>query len=501
MWAAFAGLAAVGLSLGITELVSGLLQSTKSVIVLIGDWVVDTVPPGLSKWAINTFGTYDKVVLLGSIVLVALAFGALVGWRAKSEMKSPVLAFLGFGAFAYFSATSDPIAPALETAVAVVVAIGIGLVTLMLLIMFGRRAFLSDGTAPFLDESRRSFMVGSTSVVALAAATAAFGRRLVARVSMAAGRAEVILPTPVETAPAVPGGAQAPGAVPVITPNDGFYRIDTALTVPHVALTDWSLKITGMVDKELELTYDDLLGLDLVERHVTLSCVSNQVGGGLVGNAKWLGVPISELLDLAGVQDGATQIVARSVDNFEVGFPTEAAYDGREALLAIGMNDEPLPFDHGFPARFVVAGLYGYVSATKWLSEIELTTWEDFDGYWIPRGWAKEGPIKTQSRIDVPRSTIDSGETAIAGVAWAPNIGIERVEVRIDGGDWQTAELAESIGDDSWQQWYMAWNATSGQHLLEVRATDKSGYTQTESIAPVAPDGATGYHTVRARVN
>ena len=501
LWAAFAGFAAVGLSLGVTELIGGLLQASKSVIVLIGDWVVDTVPSSISKWAIETFGTYDKVVLLGSIVAVALAFGALVGWRARSEMKTTSLAFIGFGAFAYFTATSDPVAPVGETAIAIVLAVLAGFIALSLLIMFGRRAFMTESMAPYLDDSRRSFMLGSTAVVALGTASAAFGRRLVARISMAAGREEVIFPTPVEVADAVVAGAQAPGAVPVVTPNDEFYRIDTALTVPRVALADWSLKITGMVDKEIEFTYDDLLRLDLVERHVTLSCVSNQVGGGLVGNAKWLGIPISELLDLAGVQNGATQIVARSVDNFEVGFPTEAVYDGREALLAIGMNDEPLPFDHGFPARFVVAGLYGYVSATKWLSEIELTTWEDFDGYWIPRGWAKEGPIKTQSRIDVPSATIDPGETAIAGVAWAPNIGIERVEVRIDRGEWQAAELAEPIGDDSWRQWYMPWEATSGAHTLEVRATDKSGYTQTEDIAPVRPDGATGYHTVRARVN
>lgn len=506
MWAVFAGIAAVGLSLGVTELVSGLIQSTKSVIVLIGDWVVDTVPPGLSKWAINTFGTYDKVVLLGSIVIVALAFGAAVGWRSRTETKTAVVAFVGFGVFAFWAASQDPLADSTALAVTVGASVVVGLMALIFLITMGNKGFpksvANEGSAQQVaDEARRSFLVGATAVTGLAAASAAFGRRLVARVSMAAGRAEVILPSPVELVDVVPGGAQAPGAVPIITPNEDFYRIDTALTVPHVALTDWSLKITGMVDKDVELTYDDLLGLDLIERHVTLSCVSNRVGGNLVGNAKWLGVPIGQLLELAGVKDGATQIVARSVDGFAVGFPTAAVYDGREALLAIGMNDEPLPFDHGFPARFVVAGLYGYVSATKWLSEIELTTWEDFDGYWIPRGWSKEGPIKTQSRIDVPSSAVDPGETTIAGVAWAPNIGIEKVEIRVDGGAWQEATLAESVGDDSWQQWYLPWNAESGQHILEVRATDKSGYTQTEELAPVAPDGATGYHTVRARVN
>ncbi len=254
-----------------------------------------------------------------------------------------------------------------------------------------------------------------------------------------------------------------------------------------------------MVDRPTELTFEDLLNMPMVERYVTLSCVSTRVGGDLVGNALWMGVPLTELLDTANVQDGATQIVGRSVDGFTVGFPTEAAYDGREALVAVGMNGEPLPFDHGFPARLVVAGLYGYVSATKWLEEIELTTLEGFDAYWIPRGWSKEAPIKTQSRIDVPRNgaKLEPGMHPVAGVAWAPNVGITRVEVRVDEGPWEEAEISQPLSEDSWVQWRHEWEATGGVHVLYVRATDAAGVTQTEERVSPRPDGATGHHFVR----
>jgi DMSO/TMAO reductase YedYZ molybdopterin-dependent catalytic subunit len=284
----------------------------------------------------------------------------------------------------------------------------------------------------------------------------------------------------------------------VVTPNDSFYKIDTALSVPRVDLDTWAMKITGLVDRPFELTYDDLLDFSMVERYVTLSCVSNRVGGGLVGNAKWLGVPLNEILEQAGVQAGAEQIVGRSVDGFTVGFPTEVAFDGREALVAVGMNDEPLPFDHGFPARLVVAGLYGYVSATKWLAEIELTTWDSFDAYWVPRGWAKEAPIKTQSRIDTPQpnARVAAGSRPIAGVAWAPGRGISRVEVQVDDRGWQDATLSEPLSTESWRQWSVDWDAEPGSYTLQVRATDGTGETQTSVRQPPRPDGATSYHTI-----
>jgi DMSO/TMAO reductase YedYZ molybdopterin-dependent catalytic subunit len=317
---------------------------------------------------------------------------------------------------------------------------------------------------------------------------------------MATSRAEVILPRAARPLPApAPGTAlNVAGISPVVTPNDSFYKIDTALSVPRVDLDTWSMRISGLVDRPYELTYDDLLDMPMVERYVTLSCVSNRVGGGLVGNAKWLGVPLTDILERAGVQAGAEQIVGRSVDGFTVGFPTQAAFDGREALVAVGMNDEPLPFDHGFPARLVVAGLYGYVSATKWLAELELTTWDAFDAYWVPRGWAKEAPIKTQSRIDTPHlnARVAAGARPIAGVAWAPGRGISRVEVQVDDREWQDATLSEPLSNEAWRQWSVDWDAEPGSYRLQVRATDGNGDTQTSERSSPRPDGATSYHTI-----
>ncbi len=292
--------------------------------------------------------------------------------------------------------------------------------------------------------------------------------------------------------------ATTPGITPIVVDNDDFYRIDTALVVPQVDPDGWTLTIGGMVEQERTYTYAELLERSTTLETVTLSCVSNEVGGGLVGNAVWQGVPLIELLDEAGILPGATQIKSTSVDGWDCGFPTDVAYDGRTALLAVGMNDEPLPVEHGFPARLVVSGLYGYVSATKWIRSIELTTLEDFDGYWIPRGWSKLGPIKTQSRIDTPRrgASVPAGLIPLAGVAWAPNLGIERVEVRIDGGEWLEATLGESLGINAWRQWVLRWDAPPGRHRIEVRATDGSGETQIEQRTPVAPDGASGWHTI-----
>ena len=300
---------------------------------------------------------------------------------------------------------------------------------------------------------------------------------------------------------------EVPGISPFITPispKDEFYRIDTALTVPQVDPDNWRLRITGLVDNPYELTYHDIRAMRLSDYVITLSCVSNRVGGNLVDNAVWTGVPLNVLLQRAGVQRGAQQIVGRSVDDFTAGFPTTAAYDGRNAILAIGMNNEPLPTRHGFPARIVVAGLYGYVSAVKWLEEIHLTTWDQFDGYWVPRGWSKRGPIKTQSRIDVPGRNADlkiGQMTSVAGIAWAPTRGIRRVEVKIGGEDWAPCRLGEAVGDESWVQWHREWTpATTGRHDIQVRATDGTGTTQGSYRIPSKPNGAEGHHTITVNV-
>ncbi len=395
------------------------------------------------------------------------------------------------------------------------------------------------------DVSRRRFLVGAGAILGVGVAMAAGGRFMLERTKQAlAGRETVVLPQATETTatispsttatttespstsaaeaqtattaesatttgPTVEGAAplpaghslEVPGISPIITPNEDFYLIDIALTPPQVNLEEWTLKVTGLVENPYEINFDDLLTRPLVERYVTLSCVSNQVGGSLVGHAKWLGVPLSLILDEAGLLPQAEQIVGRSVDGFTVGFPSSIPYDGRDALVAVGMNDEPLPIEHGFPVRLVVAGLYGYVSATKWLSELELTTWDGFDAYWVPRGWAKEAPVKTQSRIDTPlEGRIAARARAIAGVAWAPHRGVDRVEVRIDEGEWMEAELSSEISDNSWRQWKVDWDPAPGRYRLQVRATDGDGITQTELRVPPAPDGATGWHTIHVTV-
>jgi DMSO/TMAO reductase YedYZ molybdopterin-dependent catalytic subunit len=287
-----------------------------------------------------------------------------------------------------------------------------------------------------------------------------------------------------------------------VVSNDNFYRIDTALLLPRIDPAQWRLKIHGRVRKEMELTFNDLLNRPLIERYATLSCVSNEVGGNLVGNAKWLGVPLKDILEEAGPDPAADQVVSRSDDGFSAGTPTAVMLDGRDAMIAIGMNGEPLPIAHGFPARLVVPGLYGYVSATKWVTDIELTTFAAFDAYWVPRGWSQQAPIKTQSRIDKPRSgaRFAAGQTVIAGVAWAPHRGISKVEVQVDDGPWQVATLGMVASIDTWRLWSLTWNATPGDHQIRVRATDNAGETQTSQEEPPAPNGATGWHTIHVSV-
>ena len=284
------------------------------------------------------------------------------------------------------------------------------------------------------------------------------------------------------------------GLTTVYVANDDFFRIDTALRVPVADPATWRLHVRGRVDRPFSLTYEELLDLPQIEADITLTCVSNEVGGDLVGNARWQGVPLVTLLEGAGVQAGDRQIIGRSVDGFTAGFPTLTAIDVEEAMVAVGMNGVPLPAEHGFPARLVVPGPYGYVSATKWISAIELT---DFDepGYWFPRGWAKEGPIKTAARIDVARADAP-GRGVIAGVAWAPTRGVQGVEVRVDNGPWVPATLAEQLDVDCWRQWYLPWDAPPGLHKIAARATDRLGELQTDQRTLVAPDGASGYAAI-----
>jgi DMSO/TMAO reductase YedYZ molybdopterin-dependent catalytic subunit len=294
-----------------------------------------------------------------------------------------------------------------------------------------------------------------------------------------------------------------PGLSPFYTPNADFYRVDTALILPKVPARTWQLRIHGMVDKPVVLTYDDLIQLPMIERDITLTCVSEAVGGGYIGNAHWQGVLLAPIFRKAGIQSGADQIVMRDVHGMTIGVATEPTMDGRDSMLAVGMNGQVLPQEHGYPVRVVVPGLYGYVSATKWVVDMELTTFGAFSAYWVRQipAWSQQAPIKTESRIDVPkrRGTVNAGQVTIAGVAWAQHTGIEAVEVGIDGVFYEAKVPAQDT-IDTWRQWYYVWDATPGPHVLQVRATNKSGYTQTAVDQKPVPDGATGYHTIRVTV-
>jgi DMSO/TMAO reductase YedYZ molybdopterin-dependent catalytic subunit len=492
---ALAGALSAALALGVSELIAGIFTNAPSLVEGLGNWVIDHVPNALKEWAIAVFGTNDKLVLLISIAVATMLIGAVVGVFARDRFALAVVVFVGFAGLAGLAAMADPQVSFMSAAVPAGAAALAGLATLRMLYLAGESA---GEQGP--DPSRRSFIIAAGAVVGIAALSAGLGRGLVERAKrVVAGRSEVVLPGAAEALPAVSGAAnfEIPDLEQILVSNQDFYRIDTALSVPRVDLREWALNVTGMVDRPYSIDYADLLDMRLVERDITLSCVSNQVGGDLVGNARWLGVPLTEILDRAGVSPDASQIVGRSVDEFTVGFPVAAAYDGREALVAVGMNGEPLPFEHGFPARLVVAGLYGYVSATKWISEIEMTTWDGFDAYWVPRGWAKEAPIKTQSRIDTPtrNAEIPAGRHTVAGVAWAPTRGISLVEVRLGDAEWKEADLSEALSENAWVQWKIDWDAnTSGRQVLQCRATDGEGELQTEDVAPPAPDGATGWH-------
>ncbi len=468
----------------------------------VGSEVIDRVPRWVKQFAIDTFGSNDKLALrVGIISILAVAAVGL----GIASVRRPIVGMVGFGVFGLVGAAAAMHRPGESAGAAVPSLLGalVGGVVLHRALQPHQIETPGPSKAP-LGWDRRRFLVTSGAATIAAAAAGGVARALDnGRIADIREATKVPLPTGggVDTIAPVPDAATLSPTSPFVTPNSDFYRIDTALSFPRVDAGKWKCEITGMVDSPYSFTYDELLAMPQVERVVTLCCVSNDVGGPYIGNAVWRGVLLQDILDRAGVQDSAEQVYSTSQDGWTCGFPVEAAFDGRDAMIAVGMNGATLPLEHGYPARLVVPGLYGYVSATKWLSKIELTTW-DQQGYWVPRGWGRLGPIKTQSRIDVPRNgkTIEAGAQKIAGVAWAQHRGIEKVEVRIDGGDWQAARLASDVSDDAWRQWVLDWNAPTGDYTVEVRATDKTGETQTEERTPVAPDGATGYHTIKFKV-
>jgi DMSO/TMAO reductase YedYZ molybdopterin-dependent catalytic subunit len=499
--AALAGVAAAALGLGISEAIAAVLAGTTSLVDAVGQVVIDLQPAGAKDVVVSIFGTNDKLALEIVVTIVALALGALFGILATRRFALGAAGFAIFGVVGFLAALGEPLASPALVAVQAAVATAVAIQALSWLL--GRLRTTEDEGTSIPDPARRSFLLRTGAVGIGALAAGAFGRTAIAA-NTSSPTPSTPLPPPVDVAAPLPSGTdlapETPGMTPIVVPNDRFYRIDTALLVPSLDTETWQLRIHGLVEHETTLTWDQLISLPMFEQYCTIACVSNEVGGHLVGNTKWTGVRLREVLDLAKPTAQATQLVGRSVDNWTAGMPMSWLMDpAREPMIAVEMDGQPLPRQHGYPARLIVPGLYGYVSATKWLWELELTTWESYDGYWVPLGWSKEAPILTQSRIDTPTGNVAAGRVPIAGVAWAPDRGISKVEVGIDD-TWYEARLSTPISDATWVQWRHDWDATPGPHRLQVRATDGTGTLQEEIPSRPAPDGARGWHTVGINV-
>ena len=494
---AASGVLATGAGMAAGHLVASLLNPAASPVLAVGSTVIDLTPTPLKEYAVREFGTADKAILLSSVIGVTFLLAALAGVIARRSFPLAATLLLGLVAVAGAMAMLRPVAEGVDLLPAVAAAI-VGLSVLWWQVQAlappSKPRILLGGSAP----SRRGVLIGSGIAAALTVVMAASGQAII-RARTAIGN--VVLPKPAQPLPPLPEGVEASyrGISRFITPNRDFYRVDTNLTLPVIPLDDWRLTIDGDVGRKFSLTFDELLDLPMVERDITLTCVSNEVGGTYVGAARWLGVPLKDLFELAGgVGDEADQILSTATDGFTISTPLAVALDGRDAMVAVGMNGEPLPAEHGFPARLITPGLYGFVGATKWLSKLTLTTYADEEAYWTKRDWATDAPIKISSRIDTPKplATLDSGKTVIGGVAWAQHRGVDKVEVRIDGGAWQEARLGPDAGVDYWRQWYLPWDATEGRHNLAVRATTMDGEVQTAARMSPFPEGSSGIQEI-----
>lgn len=511
---AVSGLLAAAVGMAVGHVVAALMEPAASPVLAVGSAVIDATPPAVKDWAVATLGTADKPVLVGAVSLVTLAVAAGIGLLARQRLTLALLGIVGLAAVAGLAAVRavgsgvGAVAPAVLCGIA-------GVATLSALVHLSPRntqgsegvssACSADssgtGRIPLPSEpGRRQFLFSAGALGVGALAVAGFGEWLARPV--AAARALVIPPVPAPL-PALPEdlAGTVPGVSPLRTPTADFYRIDTALSIPRVDVDDWSLTVDGMVDREVTVTFDELVALGLVERDITLNCVSNEVGGPYIGSTRWTGVPVRLLLERAGVQASADQVLSTSVDGMTISTPVEAllATGDLEALVAVAMDGEPLPPRHGFPVRLITPGLYGYVGATKWVSRLTLTTFAAQQAYWSTRGWAEQAPVQVQARIDTPGRGASTGEgrVAIAGVAWAQATqGITAVEVQVDDGPWQSATLGSEVGPVYWRQWWLPWDAKAGRHRITVRAIDGTGTVQTITKAPVAPSGATGYHSI-----
>ncbi|WP_144766181.1 molybdopterin-dependent oxidoreductase [Curtobacterium sp. 9128] len=507
--AASAGVVAALAFLAAAELAALVLGGAGSPLVAVGSAVIDLAPAGAKDLMVSLFGTGDKVALFVLMGVLMLAVSAGAGILERARPPFGALVFAAGGALSLLAVTTRSDSGMLDGAPSVV---GVAAAIIVLRLVTARlRRWEAVAATPTRSEAplpeRRAFLGWTATAGALALVVGTGSRLGSAAVQRAAAvRRAVHLPKPVNTPPTVPAGASldVAGITPYVTPNADFYRIDTALRVPSIDPADWSIRIHGAVEHEVTLTWDELLALPLEEHLATLSCVSNEVGGDLIGNARWLGYPIRELLARAVPKAGADMVLSRSIDGFTAGTPLDVLQDdGTDAMLAVGMNGEPLPAEHGFPVRMVVPGLFGYVSATKWVTEMEVTRFADAQGYWTPRGWSERGPVKLESRIDTPASgssAMVGDRVAIAGVAWQPHTGVKAVQVQIGDAAWQDAELADSVSADTWRQWVFRWTATAGEHQVRVRAVSADGEVQTSVERPPAPNGATGWDTITISV-
>lgn len=503
---AVAGFCAAAVMFAVAQFASAFFNSASSPFFALGSAIIDLTPPWLKDFAIATFGTNDKLALFISIGVVATVLSVLVGLLAKRSFALACAAIIGLAvvmASAVVARVSTSLIDVLPTVLGAVAGMGV--------LQWLNRLASATAARPGEDAgshgpSRRTFLLSSALSLAAAAIATGVSTSLSASRNMAdAARKALRLPAARTKAKALPAGVQVDEAnMPrFVTPNQNFYRIDTALSVPQIDPAQWSLRIHGMVENEFTMSFDELLNQELVETYLTLTCVSNPVGGDLVGNAKWLGYPLRKLLERAVPQDGADMVLSTSHDGFSASTPIQALTDDRMALLAIGMNGEPLPFEHGFPVRMVVPGLYGYVSATKWVVDLEVTRFQDKAAYWTTRGWSERGPIKMSSRIDTPRpfAKVPAGEVVLGGTAWAQTRGISRVQVQIDDSPWEDAKLAAEASVDTWRQWRFAWkDAAPGMHSATVRAYDAQGQLQTSEKANPVPNGASGWQRLQFTV-
>jgi DMSO/TMAO reductase YedYZ molybdopterin-dependent catalytic subunit len=497
-------LAAIG-GIASAHLVAGLTNPAASPVLAVGSVVIDATPTPVKEYAVAQFGTADKPILLGTVVLVTLIAAAVAGALSRRRVGLGIGFIVLLTGLATAAAVTRPVA-APSDAIPGIVAAGVGLS-----ILLGLRRIVRPGETaaaggadhglpatayPTSHDGRRQFLIGAAAVTVGAAGAAAFGQKLSSEDSVP----QVKLPAPANATVAFPKGVEdkVRGITPLRTSNGSFYRVDTNLAVPRVNADRWELEMDGMVERPITITYADLMAMPMIERDITLTCVSNEVGGGYVGGARWQGIRLADLLDRVGVRTGADQLLSTAVDGFTIGSPMDVVRDGRDAMIAVGMNGQPLPAIHGFPARIVIPGLYGFVSATKWLTRLTATTYARDVSYWTKREWATHAPIKLSSRVDTPRplSTIKAGMTAIGGVAWAQRIGIALVEVSIDGGPWQKTTLGADVGLDYWRQWYLPWHATPGRHAFRVRATDRKGALQLSQRAKPFPNGSSGIQEV-----